>query len=132
MVLYRKNHAFSAIAKCYLVSRYRISSVAVFIRTLTAIYRTLAVELGPHGVRTVCLHSTGSPETGDSIAKTFSQDPAVLKKFTDGWTERSAQHQLLSKPTSLENVAAMAAFMASDKAGASTGSLANMSAGMNV
>lgn len=99
---------------------------------MEALCRTLAVELGPHGVRTVCLHSTGSPETGDSIAKTFNQDPVVMKKFMDGWAKRSAQHQLLPNPTSLENVAAMATFMASDKANASTGSIANMSSGMNV
>jgi 3-oxoacyl-[acyl-carrier protein] reductase len=99
---------------------------------MEALCRTLAVELGPRGVRTICLHSTGSPETADSIARTFNEDPAVMKKFMEGWTERSAQHQLLPQPTSLANVGAMAAFMASDNAGASTGSLANMSAGMNV
>jgi len=56
----------------------------------------------------------------------------VMKKFMDGWAKRSAQHQLLPNPTSLDNVAAMAAFMASDKANATTGSIANMSSGMNV
>lgn len=97
---------------------------------MEALCRTLAVELGPHGVRSICLHSTGSPETADSIAKTFSQDPDVVKQFMDAWAKRSAQHQLLSNPTSLENVGAMAAFMASDKANATTGIIANMSAGM--
>jgi NAD(P)-dependent dehydrogenase (short-subunit alcohol dehydrogenase family) len=97
---------------------------------MEALCRTLAVELGPHGVRTVCLHSTGSPETADSIGKTFHQDPAVMQHFMDSWAKRSAQHQLLPKSTSLEEVGAMAAFMASDKAGTSTGTIANMSAGM--
>lgn len=97
---------------------------------MEALARTLAVELGQYGVRAVVLHSTGSPETQDSIAKTFTKDSQDMKEFMDGWTKRSAQHQLLPSPTSLENVGAMAAFMASDKASATTGTIANMSAGM--
>ncbi|HEU5187824.1 MAG TPA: SDR family oxidoreductase [Candidatus Saccharimonadales bacterium] len=97
---------------------------------MEALSRTLAVELGQYGVRTVCLNSTGSPETADSIGKTFNQDPKVLKRFSEGWAERSKWHMLVPNAVSLDQVGAMAAFMASDKAGATTGTIANMSAGM--
>lgn len=99
---------------------------------MEALARTIAVEAGPDGVRTIVLHSTGSPETADSIAKTFTKDEKALQEFMEGWAKRAAQHQLLPNPTSLENVGAMAAFMASDKASATTGTWANMSAGMNL
>jgi len=97
---------------------------------IEALSRSLAVELGEHGIRTVCLHSTGSPETQESIQRTFAEDPAIAKKFMDDFQARAAHHWLVPTSTSLENVGAMAAFMASDKASATTGTIANMSAGM--
>jgi len=97
---------------------------------IEALSRTLAVELGEHGIRTVCLHSTGSPETQESIQKTFTSDPAAAKKFMDDFQKRASSQRLIANSTSLENVGAMAAFMASDKASASTGTIANMAAGM--
>lgn len=97
---------------------------------MEAMARTLAAELGPDGVRTVVLHSTGSPETEASITKTFTTDENALKEFNDTWSKIVPGRQLLPNQTSLENVGAMAAFMASDKANATTGTIANMSSGM--
>jgi len=97
---------------------------------IEALSRTLAVELGPHGIRTVCLHSTGSPETQASIQRTFTEDPVAVKDFMDYFQERAAHHWLIPTSTSLKNVGAMAAFMASDNASATTGTIANMAAGM--
>ncbi len=94
--------------------------------------RTLAVELGEHGIRTVCLHSTGSPETQESMLRTFTSDADAAKKFVDDFQERAAHQRLVDTSTSLENVGAMAAFMASDKAGATTGTIANMAAGLDI
>lgn len=99
---------------------------------MEALARTLAAELGSDGVRTVVLHSTGSPETAESIQKTFTTDEAALKEFGSVWERLAPEHRLLPNQASLENVGAMAAFMASDKASATTGTIANMSAGMVV
>jgi 3-oxoacyl-[acyl-carrier protein] reductase len=85
--------------------------------------RTLAAELGPHDVRVVCIrpHRIGEtmndpdfPVRRDEF-KTFIEDMTLLKRL----------------PT-LADVANTAAFVASDKAAAMTGAVANLSCGMSV
>lgn len=95
-----------------------------------ALMRLLAVELGPHGVRTVCLNSTGSPEAQEGIARTFSRAPGVEQAFTEAFQRRAEVIALVPRMTSLDQVGDMAAFMASDRASTVTGTLANMTAGM--
>jgi 3-oxoacyl-[acyl-carrier protein] reductase len=47
-----------------------------------AMHRLLAAELGPHGVRTVCLHSAGSEGAAD---KTLAQgNPSLINAPKDG------------------------------------------------
>jgi NAD(P)-dependent dehydrogenase (short-subunit alcohol dehydrogenase family) len=91
--------------------------------------RVLAAELGPYGIRTVCLHSAGSPEAAKSIEKTLTKNPELVKR-SDGWNQRSASRNLLNKWPTLEDVGNMAAFFASDKAGVTTGATINLTGGM--
>lgn len=95
-----------------------------------ALMRLLAVELGPHGVRTVCLNSTGSPESQESIARTISRAPGVEQAFTEAFQRRAQVIAMVPRMTSLDQVGDMAAFMASDRASTVTGTLANMTSGM--
>jgi hypothetical protein len=44
--------------------------------------RLLAAELGPHGIRTVCLHSAGSEGAAD---KTLAHTNPELDERTEGW-----------------------------------------------
>jgi NAD(P)-dependent dehydrogenase (short-subunit alcohol dehydrogenase family) len=89
--------------------------------------RTLAAELGPYGIRTVCLHSAGSPESMESIQRTFTKNPAAEKRINE-W--KFVNRNLLNKWPTLEQVGDMAAFMASDKAGATTGTSVSLTGGM--
>jgi NAD(P)-dependent dehydrogenase (short-subunit alcohol dehydrogenase family) len=96
---------------------------------LEALCRSLSVECGPHGVRAVCLQTTGIPETplidevweihGKSHGITFEQFHGVM----EGMTHRG-------RLTSLEELTNTAVFVASDEGSAFTGTIVNLTAGM--
>jgi NAD(P)-dependent dehydrogenase (short-subunit alcohol dehydrogenase family) len=93
--------------------------------------RTLATEVGPSGVRVVGLYAAGVPETltPEKIAKVNSamqMDEAALEQMKAG----IAQMTMLRRAQSLEEVAETAAFLASDRAGAITGTIVNVSCGL--
>jgi 3-oxoacyl-[acyl-carrier protein] reductase len=92
-----------------------------------AMLRVLAAELGPYGVRTVCLHSAGSPGAAD---KTMVEGNPELDARTQEWGKRWMSRNLLGRGPELEDVGHMAVFMASDYAPATTGSLVSLNAGM--
>jgi NAD(P)-dependent dehydrogenase (short-subunit alcohol dehydrogenase family) len=90
--------------------------------------RSLSAELAPHGVRAVCLRTTGMPETatigvvfglhGKAAGMTAQQFQALV----EGTTHRR-------RSTTLQELADVAAFVASDRAGAMTGTVANLTGG---
>jgi NAD(P)-dependent dehydrogenase (short-subunit alcohol dehydrogenase family) len=93
-----------------------------------AFSRCLALEVGPAGIRVVCLRSHAIPETplieqnfataGPAAGVTPAQFQAMLEQGT-----------LLKRLPTLAEVADTAAFLASDRAGAMTATVANLSAG---
>jgi NAD(P)-dependent dehydrogenase (short-subunit alcohol dehydrogenase family) len=92
--------------------------------------RILAAEVGPHGVRVVGIWTAGLPET-------FSREKlaAVDSKFQDeaalqGLIESLDQMRMTRRSPRLAEVAATAAFLASDRAGAITGTFVNVTSGM--
>jgi 3-oxoacyl-[acyl-carrier protein] reductase len=93
--------------------------------------RQWACELGRYGVRVVWLLTTGLPEAlDDSVARfpaygTDAPDGMTLDELID-WNRRST---LLDRLTTLAEVGAMAAFLASDHAAAVTGTGANLTCG---
>ena len=93
-----------------------------------AMLRLLAAELGTHGVRTICLHSAGSEGAADKTL-TSSTNPEMGKRF-EGWGQRWASRNLLGKAPTLVEVGNMAVFMASDLAGATTGTTVSLNDGM--
>ncbi|MBD9373010.1 SDR family oxidoreductase [Rhizobium sp. ARZ01] len=86
--------------------------------------RTLAAELSPHGVRVVCLRP-------HRILETIAEHPdlpmgmADFRAFLENMT-------LLKRLPTLEDVADTAVFLASDRASAITGTVANLTAGCSV
>lgn len=92
-----------------------------------AMLRLLAAELGPYGVRTVCLHSAGSDGAAD---KTLARTNPELDKRAEEWGQRWMSRNLLGRGPTLEEVGHMAAFMASDLAGATTGTTVSLVGGM--
>jgi enoyl-[acyl-carrier-protein] reductase (NADH) len=92
--------------------------------------RNLAAEVGPHGVRVVGIWTAGLPET-------FSKEKlaAVDNKFRDdaalrGLIESLDQMRMTRRSPRLEEVAATAAFLASEQAAAITGTFVNVTSGM--
>jgi 3-oxoacyl-[acyl-carrier protein] reductase len=85
--------------------------------------RTLAAELGPHGVRVVCIRPH---RIGDTLA---TPDFPMGRDEFRGLIEDMS---LLKRLPTLAEVADTAAFLASDQAGAMTGAVANLTGGMSV
>lgn len=99
---------------------------------IEAFSRILAGELGPSGIRVVCLRPTAIPETIPS---------SHLHDVFEGWTDRAGTsvddwldelahgNLLLGRLPTLAEVADVAAFVASDRAGAMTGAILNLTCG---
>jgi NAD(P)-dependent dehydrogenase (short-subunit alcohol dehydrogenase family) len=92
--------------------------------------RNLAAEIRPQGVRVVGIWTAGLPET-------FSREKlaAVDSKFQDeaafeSLIENLDQMRMTRRSPRLAEVAATAAFLASEKAGAVTGTFVNVTSGM--
>jgi NAD(P)-dependent dehydrogenase (short-subunit alcohol dehydrogenase family) len=98
---------------------------------MEALCRSLSTECGQYGVRAVCLHTTGIPETslidevwaihGKAHGITFEQFHSVM----EGMTHRK-------RLTTLDELTSAAVFVASDEGSAITGTLVNLTAGMIV
>lgn len=102
----------------YYVGGFGVASVAI-----EALTKQLAAELGPHGIRAVCLRPEGIPESWQGVS-------------TAGWSRPSGEietalrdRSLLRRLTTLDDVGNAAAFAASDRAGAITASVINLTCG---
>jgi NAD(P)-dependent dehydrogenase (short-subunit alcohol dehydrogenase family) len=93
-----------------------------------AFSRSLALEAGPAGIRVVCLRSHAIPgtplieENFATAAQAAGVTPAEFQAILE-------QGTLLKRLPTLAEVADTAAFIASDRAGAMTATVANVSAG---
>jgi NAD(P)-dependent dehydrogenase (short-subunit alcohol dehydrogenase family) len=82
---------------------------------IEALSRSLAGELGPQGIRVVCLRP-------DAIPETWSGEATKVRTYMENGTA-------LGRLPTLEEVANVAVFMASDRASAMTGTIANLTCG---
>jgi NAD(P)-dependent dehydrogenase (short-subunit alcohol dehydrogenase family) len=99
---------------------------------IEATTRILAAELGPSGIRVVCLQPDMIPEAG----KLGSHSRAVFAPVADSlgltideFFAAPADRSLLGRWPTLADVAEAAAFLASDRAAATTGTVINLTAG---
>ena len=90
---------------------------------IEALTKLLAAELGPRGIRAVCLRPEGIPESWEGVS-------------TEDWSAPTAEieaqmkaRSLLGRVTTLADVGNAAAFLASDRAGATTGTVFNLTSG---
>ena len=93
--------------------------------------RNLAAEVGPHGVRVVGLWTAGVPETLSkeklaSVDSNLTLDDDAYRRLLDTLD----QMRMTRRSPTLAEVAATAAFLASDRAGAITGAFVNVTSGM--
>jgi NAD(P)-dependent dehydrogenase (short-subunit alcohol dehydrogenase family) len=100
-----------------------IGGFGVACSAVEAMTTTMAAELGPSGIRVVCLRPEGIPESW-------------VGKSTDDWSQPSEdvetmlkEHSLLRRVTTLADLANAAAFLASDRASAMTATVANLTSG---
>ncbi len=98
---------------------------------MEALMRSLAVELGPHGVRVLGLWTAGVPETLSpekiaSVNGAMTMDAAGLENLK----ARLAEMTPLRRAPGLAQVADVAAFLASDRASAMTGTIINVTCGL--
>lgn len=93
-----------------------------------AFCRQLAVDLGPRGVRVVCLCSAGSPDApGVDYAMNLVAERAGMSR--EAYETQFTQGAALKRLPRLSEVGAAAALMASDHASAVTATLANVTCG---
>ena len=110
-----------------------VGGTGVTFDAIESLCRQWACELGRHGVRVVWLQTTGLPE---AIADTGGVFPGYGTGSANGmtraeliaWLQRSTQ---LHRLTSLAEVGSVAAFMASDHAGAMTAAAVNITCGQS-
>ncbi len=86
--------------------------------------RSLASELGPQGVRVICLRSAGSPESFPDPAK-----DETMGDRREEIAEMIAEKTLLKRAPKLAEVGNVAALMASDYASPMTATVANLTCG---
>ena len=98
---------------------------------MEAFNRNLSAEFASHGIRAVCLRSTGLPETRTIEivfglhAKAMGIPQEQFLAFMESMTHRK-------RSSTLAEVANAAVFLASDKASGMTGTVANLTGGMIV
>jgi NAD(P)-dependent dehydrogenase (short-subunit alcohol dehydrogenase family) len=115
-----------------LVGRGWLGSGAAF-AGVEALSRLLAAELGPSGVRCVCLQPDAIPEalahgshTNSVFGRVAEAQGSSVQQLMQG---RARQATLLGRLPSLSDVAEAAAFLASPRAKAMTGAIANLTCG---
>jgi NAD(P)-dependent dehydrogenase (short-subunit alcohol dehydrogenase family) len=98
---------------------------------MESLSRALSAEFGRQGVRAVVLRSTGLPETAtidlvfDLHARAMGITRHEFRTMVESMTHRG-------RSTTLDELANAAAFLASDRASAITGTVANLTAGLIV
>jgi NAD(P)-dependent dehydrogenase (short-subunit alcohol dehydrogenase family) len=99
---------------------------------LEAMTRHLAGELGPHGVRAICLRADAIPEALERShsRRIFSEVAAKHGSTPEAMLAAHAERAtLLGRLPTLEQVAHAAAFFASERAAATTGAIVNLTCG---
>jgi 3-oxoacyl-[acyl-carrier protein] reductase len=96
--------------------------------TVDSISRTLAAEVGPYGVRVLILQPNALPES-DTLQASFAKYAKGLGTNPEDAITELANSTLLKRLPTLADVGNIAAFVASDKAGAMTGTVVKIDCG---
>ncbi|HZR42585.1 MAG TPA: SDR family oxidoreductase [Ktedonobacteraceae bacterium] len=95
---------------------------------IEALTRGLAAELGPLGIRAVCLRSNALPETA-VIQEGYTRRARATGQTLEEIQAAAEAATLLRRLPTLADLANIATFMASDQASAMTATVANLSCG---
>jgi NAD(P)-dependent dehydrogenase (short-subunit alcohol dehydrogenase family) len=98
---------------------------------MEALNRAFSAEWASHGVRAVCLRTTGIEET-PTIDVVFRLHAKAYGITRDGFASAMSGMTHRKRATTLTELADVAAFVASDQAAAMTGTVANLTGGIIV
>ena len=104
------------------------SGSGVACAAIEALWRTFAAELGPQGVRLVGLRSAGSPDT-PAVQEVSRLHAQAAGQSLEDYEAAAGSSSLLRRLPLLAEVADVATIMASDRASAMTGVIANVTCG---
>jgi NAD(P)-dependent dehydrogenase (short-subunit alcohol dehydrogenase family) len=93
-----------------------------------ALTRDLSAELAPHGIRVVGLRPQGLPET-DTLKEAFEPRAKATGMTWEQFQQFLASRTHTRRLMTLDEMASVAVFMASDKASGMTGTTANLTMG---
>jgi 3-oxoacyl-[acyl-carrier protein] reductase len=96
--------------------------------TVEALSRTLAAEVGPQGVRVLCLQPNAIPESA-ALRKSVAQHARGKGVEAEAVLASLANETLLGRLPTLDEVANVAAFVASDRASVMTGTVVKLNCG---
>lgn len=109
----------------------RMGGMAPAWAAIEALSRGLAAELGPHGVRVVCLNAAGMPET-PQLTEVYGLHADAYGISRDAFQTRMTDLTLRKKLPTVNEIANVLTFVASDRASAMTGTIANLTGGLIV
>src|SRR4030095_7057252 len=95
---------------------------------LEALTRDLSAELAPQGIRVVGLRPQGMPET-ESLEEAIAPRAQASGMTWEQWQELLASRTHARRLMTLEEMANVAVFVASDKASGMTGTVVNLTLG---
>jgi len=96
---------------------------------MEAFARNLAAEVGPNGVRVICILSTGSPDVPD-VRDAMRRHAEAEGKTLEALEAEYAQQAILKRMTMTRDVADVATFLGSDRARTITATAINASCGL--
>jgi NAD(P)-dependent dehydrogenase (short-subunit alcohol dehydrogenase family) len=95
---------------------------------IEGLWRSLASELGPHGIRLVILRSAGSPDA-PGVQGVLTEHAGAAGMSVEEFVADMGRSALLRRLPLLAEIANAATLFASDRAGAMTGAIANITCG---
>jgi 3-oxoacyl-[acyl-carrier protein] reductase len=108
-------------------------SFGIAFAAVECLARQLAAELGPLGIRVVCLRPDGIPETaarlGSHTRQVWGRAAERLGITLEQLLDMVSAGGVLQRPLTVDQVADVAAFMASDRASGMTATVANITGG---
>lgn len=109
----------------------RMGGMAPAWAAVESLSRGLAAELGPHGVRVVCLNAAGMPET-TQLSEVYGLHADAYGISRDAFQARMEALTLRKRLPAVAEIADVAAFVASDRSSAMTGTIVNLTGGLVV
>ena len=108
-----------------------VGGMSVGWAAMEALNRALSAEWAQHGVRSICLRTTGMVET-PVIDVVYGLHADAMGIPKDQFTAMVTSMTHRKRPTALAELTFFAVFLASDQASAMTGTVANLTGGIIV